>query len=304
MKELTVEIKKLKKEKEAVIYAHNYQIDEVQEIADFVGDSLELARRASETQAKVIVLCGVYFMAETAAILNPNKKVLLPDIHSGCPLADMIDAERLKTLKSQNPDIPVVCYVNSSAEVKAESDIACTSSNTVKVVESLKSESVLFVPDRNLGRYIQERTSKKMLIWDGFCPTHDRVTPEEVKLAKAEHPSSLFVAHPECRPEVLRLADEITSTSGMLRFAKKSDSKEFIIGTEMGLIYRLKKENPEKKFYLASQKLICPNMKRNDLHKIYSSLRTMTPQISVEESVRIKAVSSIEKMLAVKSDYD
>lgn len=300
MDEIISEIKRLKTSRNAIILAHNYQIDEVQEVADFVGDSLELARQAAKTDSEVIVLCGVYFMAETAAILNPEKTVLLPDEHSGCPLADMIDAKKLSELKSRYPGVPVVCYVNSSAEVKAESDVCCTSSNAIKIVESLKTDTVIFIPDRNLGDYVQTHTQKKMIVWDGFCPTHDRVTVQEIQEIKDAHPEALFIAHPECRREVLLLADEVSSTSGMLRYVRNSTKDEFIIGTEEGLLYRLKKENPQKRFYLASPKLICPNMKKNNLNKIYQSLVTLSPVIKVSPEVRRRAVLPIEKMLSVR----
>ena len=260
-RELTDEINGLRKKRNAVILAHNYQRDEIQEIADHCGDSLGLSRTAADARADVIVFCGVHFMAESAAILAPDKIVLLPNPDAGCPMADMVTADRLREAKKTLNGTPVVTYVNSSAEVKAESDICCTSANAVKVVESLPQDEVYMVPDMNLAKYVAKRTDKKVGFWKGFCPTHQLLTAREVKSFQEKYPGAPFVAHPECRPDVLELADEIRSTSGIYDFANKSSAKTILIGTEMGIMYRLKKQNPEKKFVLVSKNLICPNMK-------------------------------------------
>jgi quinolinate synthase len=300
--ELKDEIRRLAKERNALLLAHNYQRDEIQEIADLTGDSLGLSLEAARTDRQVIVFCGVHFMAESAAILAPDKMVLLPRPDAGCPMADMVTAEGLREMKARYPGAPVVTYVNSSAAVKAESDICCTSANAVKVVNSLDATEVLLVPDRNLGSYIAARTSKICHIWDGYCPTHDRLTPAEVQRARAEHPQALFVAHPECTPEVLALADHICSTSGMYAFAAENPARSFIIGTEVGILYRLRRDNPGKEFILPSPRLICPNMKLTSLEDVLHSLQNMSPQITVPADVRERAVTSLERMLAVPRD--
>jgi quinolinate synthase len=300
--ELKDEIRRLAKERNALLLAHNYQRDEIQEIADLTGDSLGLSLEAARTEAQVIVFCGVHFMAESAAILAPDKIVLLPRPDAGCPMADMVTAEGLREMKARHPGAPVVTYVNSSAAVKAESDICCTSANAVKVVNSLDAAEVLLVPDRNLCRYIAARTSKICHIWEGYCPTHDRLTPAEVQRARAEHPQALFVAHPECTPEVLALADHICSTSGMYSFAAENPARSFIIGTEVGILYRLRRDNPDKEFILPSPRLICPNMKLTSLEDVLASLQTMSPQITVPAEVRERAVVTLERMLAVPRD--
>ncbi|PKN02307.1 MAG: quinolinate synthase [Elusimicrobia bacterium HGW-Elusimicrobia-1] len=304
MKELRREILRLKEFRKAVILSHNYQADEIQDIADFTGDSLELARRAASLgdSVETVVFCGVYFMAETAAILNPSKKILIPDPLSGCPLADMITAKELSELKADNPGATAVCYVNSSAEVKAVSDICCTSSNAEKVVGTAAAAGgrVIFVPDRNLGDWVRRRTGADMIIWDGFCPTHDRVAADDIAAARLKHPSAKILAHPECRAEVLELADEVASTSGMLKIARESPDAEFIIVTESGLLWRLRKENPSKKFHSATPKLVCPNMKKNDLHKLHRVLKSMDAAVDVPEDVRVRAKKAIERMLSVK----
>lgn len=302
------EILRLKEDRKAVILAHNYQIDEIQDIADFTGDSLELARRAADLAGSVeaVVFCGVYFMAETAAILNPSKKIIIPDETAGCPLSDMITAGDLRELKEKHPSSQVVCYVNSSAQIKALSDVCCTSSNAERVVKyaassgsTMTSAPVIFVPDRNLGDWVRRRSGIDMIIWDGFCPTHDRVLPDEILSARAAHPSAKVLAHPECRAGVLDIADEVASTSGMLEIAAASSATEFIIVTESGLLWRLKKENPSKRFYSASPKLICPNMKKNDLHKLHRALESLEPEVRVPEEVRARAKEALDKMLAV-----
>ncbi|RME38672.1 MAG: quinolinate synthase NadA, partial [Deltaproteobacteria bacterium] len=275
MREIQEKIRRLCAERDALLMAHNYQRDEIQEIADITGDSLGLSMEAARTDKKVIVFCGVHFMAESAAILAPDKTVLLPRVDAGCPMADMVTAEGLRELKAQHPDATVVTYVNSSAAVKAESDICCTSSNAVNVARTLDAKKLLLVPDRNLGRYIARHVpDKECICWEGYCPTHDRLKVEDVQKARAEHPEALFMAHPECAPDVLELADHICSTSGMYEFARKSDARSFIVGTEMGILYRLRKENPDKEFILPSKSLVCPNMKLTSLEDVLQALET------------------------------
>jgi len=286
----------------AILLAHNYQPPEIQGVADFLGDSLALSITAAKTPAEVIVFAGVHFMAETAAILCPDKTVLLPRMDAGCFMADTITADSLRARKAALPGVPVVTYVNSSAAVKAESDICCTSANAVKVVNSLTEPRVLMVPDRNLALYTAARTDKEVLYWEGCCNIHDALTVEEVKACQAAHPQALFLAHPECRPEVLALADAIRSTSGMLAYARESAAQEFIIGTEMGIIYTLQKENPEKIFYSPSQGLLCPDMKRIGLDDILLSLRENRYQITLPEDTRLLALKAVERMLAVPRD--
>jgi quinolinate synthase len=297
--ELTQKIISLKKKRDAVILVHNYQLGEVQDIADFVGDSLDLSQNAARTDAKVIVFCGVHFMAETASILCPDKTVLLPDINAGCPMANMITAPQLRAKKKEHPKATVVCYINSSAAVKAESDICCTSANAVGVVESLDADEIIFVPDQYLGHYISTKTNKKMILWPGFCPTHARIWPEHIVRLRQEYPEAKVVVHPECRPEVIALADEVLSTSGMIRFAKREDVQEMIVGTEVGIIHRLRKENPGKRFIPVSEQAICPNMKLITLEKVLWSLEDMAPEVKVPEKIRLKAKAAVDKMLAV-----
>ena len=297
--ELTEKILSLKKRRRAVILAHNYQPGEVQDIADFVGDSLGLSQNAASTDAEVIVFCGVHFMAETASILCPDKIVLLPDINAGCPMANMITAERLKERKDEIPSATVVCYINSSAEVKAQSDVCCTSANAVKVVESLDAKEILFVLDQYLGHYISTKTNKKMSFWPGFCPTHVRIQPQDITGLKLEHPQARVVVHPECRPEVIALADEVLSTGGMCRFAQQTEAKEIIVGTEVGTIHRLKKENPGKEFIPASKRAVCPNMKLITVDKILRSLEEMAPEVRVTEEIRFEAKAAVDKMLEI-----
>jgi quinolinate synthase len=297
MKTIEERILNLKKEKNAVILAHNYQRGEVQDIADFVGDSLELSQKAVKTDAGVIVFCGVHFMAETAVILNPEKTVLLPDAGAGCPMANMITAAQLREKKKELPNATVVTYVNSTAEVKAESDYCCTSANGVKVVQSIKNDEIIFVPDQYLGDFIAKRTGKKMNFWPGYCPTHVKILPEDIIKNKQEHPAAKVVVHPECRPDVVALADEALSTSGMIRYAAREDVKELIVGTEVELLHRLHKENPGKKFYAASKKAVCPNMKKITLEKILESLETMAPVVKVPEDIRVKAKLAVDRML-------
>jgi quinolinate synthase len=297
---LAEKIEKLKKERNAVILVHNYQRPEVQDIADHLGDSLGLSIAASKTEAKVIVFCGVHFMAETAAIICPNKTVLMPDVNAGCPMADMITVEKLRKIKAEHPGAPVVCYVNTSAEIKAESDVCCTSANSVKVVQSLPEKEIIFIPDKYLGLYTQSKVpDKKLIIFEGYCPTHARITPEDIQKAKAEHAQALVMVHPECRPDVIALADAVVSTSGMVKFARESEAKEFIVGTENGIIYRLKKDNPDKEFYPVTDRTICPNMKLTTLEKILWSLEDLKTEIIVDKKTAEKARLAIEKMLAI-----
>ncbi|GAV26050.1 quinolinate synthetase [Carboxydothermus islandicus] len=294
------EVVRLKKEKKAIILAHLYQRPEVQEVADYVGDSLGLARTAAKTDAEVIVFAGVHFMAESAKILSPDKIVLLPEIEAGCPLADTITAESLRAKKAEHPGAIVVTYVNSSAEVKAESDIICTSANAVKVVESIPPErEIIFTPDRNLGDYVAKKTGRKLILWDGYCNTHQRLTPDDIRQAKAEHPNAKVVVHPECRPEVVALADGVFSTTGIINYVVSDPADEFIIGTEAGIMHQLAKKAPQKKCYLASKKLICPNMKLTTIEKVKLALETLEPQIEVDPEIAKKALQALERMLAI-----
>ena len=293
-------ILKLKKTRNAVILAHNYQLGEVQDIADFVGDSLELSQNAARTGADVIVFCGVHFMAETASILCPDKVVLLPDAHAGCPMADMITAEGLRQKKQELPGATVVCYINSSAEVKAESDVCCTSANAVKVIESLDgANEILFVPDQYLGDYIGSKTGKKMILWPGFCPTHLRIQPQHIVRLRQEYPQAKVIVHPECHPEVISLADEVLSTGGMCRYIKESEAEDIIVGTEIGIIHRLRKESPGKRFVPVSEQAVCPRMKLISLEKILWSLEEMAPEVKVQEETRLKAKAAVDRMLEI-----
>jgi quinolinate synthase len=298
-KKIAEEIKRLAKERKAVVLAHNYQRPEIQDVADMTGDSLELSIKAARTDAEVIVFCGVHFMAETASIVSPDKTVLLPRKDAGCPMADMITPEALEERLSRLGAMPVVTYVNSTAAVKARSTICCTSANVVAVVNSLPEEEILMTPDRNLARYAASKTDKKIHFWDGYCPIHDRLTVQEVQAAKEAHPDALFMAHPECRPEVLVLADAILSTSGMLRFATASEAQSFIVGTEEGLIYPMQRANPEKRFYTASDSMTCEDMKKTTLEDVLKALKEMTPEVKVPQDIRVKAVRSVEKMMEI-----
>ena len=299
MNATTDRINTLKKERNAVILAHNYQRGEVQDIADFVGDSLELSQKAAKTDAKVIVFCGVHFMAETASIINPSKTVLLPDAGAGCPMANMITAEQLRAKKAEHPNATVVTYINSSAAVKAESDYCCTSANGVKVVSSIKAEEIIFVPDKYLGGYIEKKTGKKMILWPGYCPTHVKILPQDIIERKKEYPNAKVVAHPECRPDVVDLADEALSTSGMIRYAAMPEVKELILATEVEILHRLKKENPGKIFIPATTRAVCPNMKKTTLEKILEALETMQPEVKVPEAIRVKALACVQRMLEI-----
>ncbi|MDL2268433.1 quinolinate synthase NadA [Desulfosarcina sp. OttesenSCG-928-A07] len=290
-------IRDLLKKRNAILLAHNYEPPEIQELADMCGDSLELSIRAADTDAAVIVFCGVHFMAETAAILSPDKTVLIPRLDAGCPMADMITPEALKARLDVLPPMPVVTYVNSSAAVKALSTICCTSANAAKVVESLSEATLLMTPDRNLARNTAAQTDKTIHLWDGCCPIHDRLTPEDVEAARKAHPAALFLAHPECRPDVVAMADAALSTSGMMRFAAESDATEFIIGTEVGLLYPLQRNLPEKQFFPASEKLFCPDMKKITPQDILSCLETLSGRVTVPEAIRLPALSAVQKMI-------
>lgn len=299
-KQVTAKIKELKKKRNAIILAHNYQRDEIQEIADVRGDSLALARAATKIDQDVIVFCGVQFMAESAAILNPQKTVLLPVKEAGCPLAEMATVEKLCQYKKEYPQAAVVCYVNSPADIKAESDICCTSSNAIDIVKSVDEKQIIFLPDRNLARYVAQNVpEKEIIIWPGFCITHMRVKEEEILRTKAAHPDAEVVAHPECEPEVLKHADCITSTGGMFRYVKQSDSKKFIIVTEKGMLYGLRKENPDKEFILPTEHLICANMKMTTLGWVLHSLENLVYEIKVPEEIRAKSKAALDRMLAV-----
>lgn len=292
-------INRLRKEKNAIILAHNYQRGEVQDIADFVGDSFGLSQKAVTSSAKIIVFCGVDFMAESAAILNPEKTVLMPETNAQCPMAAMITPESLKLEKEKHPEAAVVCYVNTPAAVKAESDICCTSANAVKVVNALPENEIIFVPDRNLALYVAAHTKKNIIPWNGYCPTHHLILPGDILLEKEEHPDAEILVHPECRPDVVSLADQVLSTAGMLKYAKQSTSKEFIIGTELGLLHRLRKENPDKIFIPGTKYAVCPNMKMNTLGSIIRALENNEHIITIPENIRIRAKLALDRMLEV-----
>ncbi len=298
--EIVRDIAQLKKERRAVILAHNYQNPEIQDIADFCGDSLELSRIASKTDASVIVFCGVHFMAETAAVLNPEKIVLIPRKDAGCPMADMIKAEDVEKIRQQYPDAPIITYVNSTAEVKALSTICCTSANVIKVVKSFSDCPMVFLtPDRNLAKYAASHVRNSVKYWNGYCPVHDKLTAHDIRLKRGQYPDALFIAHPECRPEVLELADYVFSTSGMLRFVKESDKREFIIGTETGILYPMKKSNPDKIFYPALESMVCEDMKKTSLVDVLRSLETLEPRVCVSEEIRKNTLSAIMGMLEI-----
>jgi len=297
---LIEKIRQLKDKRNAIILAHNYQTGEVQDIADFCGDSLGLSIKAAETDADVIVFCGVQFMAETAAILSPRKTVLLPDKLAGCPLADMITAEQLRELKQQHPDALVVCYVNSSAEVKAESDYCCTSANAVEIVNSLPPDKqIIFVPDQHLGRFVAEKTGRNLLLWPGYCHVHVVITEEDIRSAKAKYPDAIVMVHPECTEPVKQIADQILSTGQMLKYAKNSSAKQFIVGTEIGIIHTLKKQNADKDFIAATERAVCPNMKLITTEKIAWALEDMKYKIVVPKDIRAKAKNALDRMVEI-----
>ena len=294
------QIRDLAKAKKAIILAHNYQSAQIQDVADLCGDSLEMSIKAAATDADIIVCCGVRFMAETAAILCPDKIVLMPNPDAGCPMADMVTPQALVRHKGDLGGIPVITYVNSSAAVKAISDICCTSANVIKVVNALKGDEVLMTPDRNLARYAAANTDKKVHLWEGYCPFHNDLSIDVVKASKAAHPKALFVAHPECSPNVLELADSIQSTSGMIRFAGESLADQFILGTETGLLHAISKAYPEKTFFPVSDQLVCTDMKKTRLQDIINCLKNMSGQVKVEETIRIKAMDAVTKMINTK----
>lgn len=292
------EIKQLKKERNAVIMAHNYTLPEVQNIADFSGDSLELARIAAKINAEVIVLCGVRFMAETAKILSPAAKVLHPAPDSGCPMADMAEANEVRTFRKENPDTLLIAYVNTTAATKSEVDICCTSGNAEKIVAALPAgQKVMFLPDANLGGNLVKKLDRPMELWNGCCPIHNRITPEDIRLAREAHPGAVVMVHPECKVEVTALADEALSTGGMLKFVAQSEAGEFIVGTEIGIIHRMKKENPGKKFYPLENNPVCEDMKKITLEKIAAVLRDLSCQVELDAQTIVKARKPIEKML-------
>lgn len=296
---LRARIQEIKEQREAVILAHNYQPGEIQDLADFVGDSLELSQKAAQTKAAVIVFCGVHFMAETAAILSPTKTVLLPDPQAGCPLADTITAAQLRAEKEKHRGAAVVCYVNSTASVKAESDVCCTSANGVQVVNALQDrKEIIFVPDQHLGSFVAAQTGRQLILWPGFCPVHVNISPEEIVALKRSHPLAKVVVHPECPPPVRELADAVLSTGGMIRYARETEASEVIVGTEIGLLHRLEKENPGKVFIPASPQAVCPSMKLITLEKVLKSLELMTPVVRVPEETRLRAKAAVDQMLA------
>ncbi|MED4755432.1 quinolinate synthase NadA [Brevibacillus choshinensis] len=297
--ELRERLMQLKKERNAIILAHFYQRPEIQEVADFIGDSFGLAQKAKETDADVILFCGVHFMGESAKILNPQKTVIIPDERAGCPMADMVNVDGLRKLKAQHPNAKVVAYINTSADVKAETYICCTSSNAKQVIESVDSDEIIWVPDKNLGHYVSQFTDKKMIIWEGYCNTHDQLSVEDIMTLKQKHSEAVVVVHPECRPEVVSLADYVGSTTGILKYCRESSHKEFIIGTEDGTRYMLEKDSPDKTFIFASKYLVCPNMKVNNLKKCVEALENMKPEIFVPEDVADAARASLERMLEV-----
>ena len=291
-------ISELKKKHNAVILAHNYQRGEIQDVADFVGDSLGLSQQAARTDADLIVFCGVHFMAETAALLSPDKTVIMPDEHAGCPMASMITARELREKKKLYPNAKVVCYVNTTAAVKAESDVCCTSSNAVKIVSSIpEDEDIIFVPDKSLGAYVSSCLDREMMYWDGYCPTHHRILADQIVKMKSEHPDAEVVVHPECTPDVIALADHVASTTGILNYAKSSNSKEFVIGTEIGILHRMKKENPDKIFMPVTPLSDCPNMKLNTLEKLLWSLEDIQFVVTVPEEIAVEARKAIQRML-------
>ncbi|MBL0385382.1 quinolinate synthase NadA [Tumebacillus sp. ITR2] len=292
-------LQQLKKERNAIILAHYYMRPEVQAVADYIGDSFGLSQKARDTDADVILFCGVHFMAESAKILNPDKIVLMPDERSGCPMADMVTGEGLRKLKAEHPNAKVVAYVNTSADVKAETDICCTSSNALKVIESVDTDEIIWVPDKNLGHYVSQFTDKKMIIWQGYCNTHDLLTPEEVLELKRQYPNAPIVVHPECRPEVVALGDYVGSTTGILKYCRESNFEDYIVATEEGVRYMLEKDSPEKTFHFASRFMVCPNMKVHNVKKMVRALETMQPQIHVDPEVAAKAKRSLDAMLAV-----
>lgn len=304
MKDLIAKIKELKAKRNAVILVHNYQRPEVQDIADFTGDSLGLSIEASKTKADVILFCGVYFMAETAKILSPKKTVLIPDPTAGCPLADMITVEEVRELRRQHPKAKVVCYVNTTAAVKAECDYCCTSANAVELLAGAFSEQdkIIFLPDKYLGSYAAAKAKRNVVIWKGYCPTHALILPEHILIMKKEHPKALVMSHPECNAAVLKISDAVLSTSGMIKYAKESPAKEFIVATEVGMLHPLKIENPRKVFYPVTEQALCPNMKKATLDKVVTSLEQVVYEVKLPEDILQKAKKPIDNMLCFRKD--
>lgn len=294
------EISDLKKKRNAVIVAHSYQLDEVQEVADMVGDSYALSKYCATSNADVIVFCGVHFMAESAKTLSPEKTVILPEIDAGCPMADMVTAEGLREMKKKYPGAVVVCYINSSAEVKAECDVCCTSSNAVNIIKSIKEKDIIFVPDKNLGSYVAAQVPEKnIILWEGFCPTHHRIKAQDVIEAKKLHSDALLLVHPECQPDIVEMADYVGSTKQIIDYANSSSAEKFIIGTEVGVLYKLKKDNPNKTFYLLSPGLVCPNMKKTTLKSVHTALSEMKYIIELDEDIRLKSKTCLDRMLQI-----
>lgn len=297
---LVDKINRLKKERNAIVLSHNYQVSEIQDIADFIGDSLELSRKATQVQADVLLFCGVHFMAETAAILNPDKTVLIPDLTAGCSMSDMVTVEKVRELKARHPGAVVVCYVNTSAAVKAESDICCTSSNAEQVVNSVeKDREIIFVPDQYLGSHVAGKTGRKLILFDGYCPIHYRIMASDLEKVKEEHPDAEVLVHPECTEEVIRLSDQTLSTSGICKAVRETPAQEVIVGTEIGILHRLRKENPEKKVFAACQWCDCAHMKVNTLEKVLWSLEDLKHVVSVPAEVRLKARRAVDRMMAI-----
>lgn len=302
MREISEKINKLKKEKNAVILAHCYQNVEIDEVADYVGDSLYLSQMAAKTDADIIIFAGVYFMAQTAKILCPDKKILLPRLESGCLMADMVNLEQLRDFKSKNPDVPTVCYINSTAEVKSECDICCTSSNAIKIVDSLKTDKVLFLPDTYLGKWVEGNLEGvDVITYPGYCPTHLRIRPQDILAMRQKYPNAKVLAHPECHKEVTKLADYVGSTTGIMKYAVESDAEIFIIATEKGVVDRLKRDYPEKEFILIKEDIVCPNMKWHTLDDIYNALEREEHEIDVDEDIAKKALTCIDRMLEVSA---
>jgi quinolinate synthase len=300
VKALTDKIETLKKQRNAILLAHNYQPAEIQDCADFLGDSLELSQKAAQTDAEVIVFCGVHFMAETASILCPDKVVLLPNVAAGCPMANMINADQLREVKKSHPGALVVTYVNSTAAVKAESDCCCTSGNALKVVDALKNNGdIIFVPDKYLGSFVAGRTGKPMILWPGYCPTHIKILPEDIQETKSKHPAAVVMVHPECHTEVAKMADVVLSTGGMLKYPAQADAQEFIVGTETGMVYRLGKLYQDKTFIPLTQRAVCPNMKVITLEQVLAALQEMSPEVKVPKNVRERAYAPVKRMLEI-----
>lgn len=298
--EMMAEIEVMKKEQNAVVVAHYYQNDDVQLVADLVGDSYGLSVKCAETDATTIVFCGVRFMAESAKVLSPEKRVLIPELRAGCPMADQVTADEVKQLRADYPDATFVCYVNTSAEVKAECDVCCTSSNAVKIIKSLDAKQIVFLPDQNLGGYVAKQVpDKEVILYDGFCYTHNKIRMEEVMKVREAHPGVQLVVHPECKAELANEADFVGSTAQIIKHCTESDDQTFIIGTEMGILYELRRQNPNKKFYILSPRFVCPNMKYTELESVYDALKLGRYEMEVDEDIRLRAIKSLDKMIEI-----